>query len=102
MKRYIAYLEVGYAGMDACEAFIMPDNHTEDELSQVVWEMAVEHASGYGVEVGDADSFDSEDDEEEMSGENVSGYAEIYDPDKHDSLRSGGGSFVLDFEHLEK
>jgi hypothetical protein len=97
MKRYIVTLETGYAGMDAHEALLMPDDHTEDELSQVVWDMAVDHASSYGVEVGDSDSFDPDDNDNEYSGENVAGFAELYDPEKHDGLRCGGGSFEEDF-----
>jgi hypothetical protein len=96
MKRYIVTLETGYAGMDAHEALLMPDDHTEEKLQDIIWGMAVDHASGYGVEVEDSDSFDPEDNE--YSGENVAGFAELYDPKKHDGLRSGGGSFEEDFE----
>jgi hypothetical protein len=101
MKRYVVFLEVGYAGMDTCEALSMPDDHTEEELSQAAWDMAVDHASSYGVKVGD--SYDPDDEEEDYySGENVEGYAELYDPEKHDMLRPGGGSFLKDFEEMEK
>jgi hypothetical protein len=101
MKRYVVELETGYVGMTTHEALSMPEDHTDDELAQTVWDMAVDHASSYGIEVGDSDSFDP-DGEEEYSGEDVEGYAELYDPEKHDMLRPGGGSFLDDFEYMEK
>lgn len=97
MKRYVVFLDTGYVGMDTCEALSMPDDHTESELSRVVWDMAVEHASSYGIEP--SDGFDPED---EYSGENIGGAAELYDPEKHDMLHPGGGSFLEDFENMEK
>ena len=102
MKRYVVELETGYVGMGTHEALSMPEDHTDDELAEAVWHMAVDHASSYGVEVGDSDSYDPDDDEEQYSGEGIGGYAELYDPEKHDMLRPGGGSFLEDFEYLEK
>ena len=104
MKRYIVFLDTGYVGMGACEALTMPDDHTEEELSRVVWEMAVEHASDYGVEasnVFDPEASDDFDSGDEYSCENIEGSAELYDPEKHDMLRTGGGSFLEDFEDIE-
>jgi hypothetical protein len=100
MKRYVVELETGYVGMTTHEALPMPEDHTEDELAQMVWDMAVDHASSYGIYPGD--SFDPEDEEECYYGENIGGYAELYDPEKHDMLRPGGGSFLDDFECMEK
>jgi hypothetical protein len=97
MKRYVVFLETGYAGMDTCEALSMPDDHTEEELSQAAWDMAVDHASSHDIEASDCIET-----EEEYSGENVEGWAEPYDPEKHDMLRPGGGSFLEDFEYMEK
>jgi hypothetical protein len=100
MKRYVVELETGYVGMTTHEALSMPEDHTDDELAQTVWDMAVDHASSYGIYAGDC--FDLEDEEECYSGENIGGYAELYDPEKHDMLRPGGGSFLDDFEVMEK
>lgn len=99
MKKLIVKMNTGYAGMSAYDILIMPDDATEDEISEEAYYMAVQHAEMYGIYPPD---YDSEEDDVDMSGENIDGYViGEYDPAKHDQFRSGGGSFAEDFAHYE-
>ena len=102
-KRYIVKMHVGYAGMDAYDALIMPDNHTEDELQDEAYYMAVDHASAYGYYPVDeyAPEDDSEEEPPDCYIDSIYGHAVPYDPAKHDGKRAGGGSFEKDFQRLE-
>lgn len=94
MTKYIVHLNVGYAGMDSVEALELPDNHTQKELDDACWDMAVDHAERYGYY---PPSDDTDDDNDEFVSENIEGWPEVYNPKKHDMLRAGGGSFADDF-----
>lgn len=104
-KRLIAYLHVGFCGMDNYEAFIMPDDATQDEIDQEVWYMALNNAEAYGYYPRSDDDPD-DDYDEAWNSDNVSdgieGSATPYNGDDHDMHRSGGGSFEEDFAHLEQ
>lgn len=98
----IAFLHVGFAGMDGCEAMLVEDSATEDEISQEAWYLAVEHAGQYGYYPRHEYESELEEDDEDDSCyvESIEGYAVDYDPELHDMHRPGGGSFERDFEHL--
>lgn len=93
-------MSVGYAGMDACDILMMPDDATEDEVQEEAYQMAVQHAESYGYYP--RYEYDLSDEDEELDGDHytdgIEGWAELYDPKKHDMKRSGGGSFADDFE----
>lgn len=95
-KRFIVHMHVGYAGMDGYEILIVRDNATEDEIQLEAWHMALEHAERYGYYAP------SEDDVGVKISYNIEGYAEIYDPEKHDRHRNGGGSFETVLKKREK
>jgi hypothetical protein len=101
MKHYIVHMYVGYAGMDGYEALSMPDDATEEEIQEEAHYMALDHAESYGYYPPDCD-YDEEDEEDTWNSDkisdNIEGYAELYDPEKHDMHRAGGGSFQLDFD----
>lgn len=104
MKHYIVHMSVGYAGMDAYAALSMPDDATEEEVDQEAWYMALDHAESYGYYPPDCD-YDEEDEEEDSwnsdkISDNIEGCPELYNPEKHDMHRSGGGSFQQDFDQL--
>lgn len=80
----------------------MPDDATEDEIEQEAWYLAVTHAERYGYYPPDYTSDDEEEEDTSHISTNISGWAELYDPDKHDMKRPGGGSFERDFKQSER
>lgn len=93
MKRYIAHMFTGMVGTDGYDALVADSMEKAEEIAA---EMAADHASSYGIEPGM-----DEDDEMYCYGD-VGASVEEYDSAKHDSYRSGGGSFEYDFQKLEK
>jgi hypothetical protein len=99
MRKIIFHLEVGYAGMDATDNGLFSDNITDEELDQEAWERAVQHAESYGFyPYSYEQEYDEEYDDQEEDGDqysdNIEGWWEDYDPEKHDGLVSGGGEWV--------
>lgn len=88
--------------MDSTDNGTYPDDVTEEELNDDAWQMAIEHASSYGVyPETDLEGVSDEDMAElEESGDidnytsNIDGWWEDYDPKKHDGLVVGGGKWV--------
>ena len=94
--RYIVFLlNAGMGGTDSAEFVEFDDDVTDDELSNEAWQCALEHASSYGVYPMEAMPDDY--DEDEVTGQsdeysdNIEGYWEEYDPEKHDGLIVGSG-----------
>lgn len=48
MKVYCVQMMAGTVGTDFAQLLEMPDDHTEQELSDAVWDMALDHAESYG------------------------------------------------------
>lgn len=103
MRKLIVFMSTGYAGMDACDALLVEDSATEDEIQEEAWQLAIEHAESYGIypyeEYADEEDFDADSD---SYSHNIDAWTEDYDPRKHDGLRSGGGSFEDDFAKLQR
>lgn len=97
MKHYIVHMYVGYVGMDGHDILSMPDDATEEEVQDEAHLMALEHAESYGY-YPPSDEYSEEDDDDDWKSDkisdNIEGWAEPYDPDKHDMHRAGGGSFM--------
>lgn len=106
MKHYIVHMHVGYAGMDGHDLLSMPDDATEDEVQDEAHLMALQHAESYGYyppsdEYPEEDADDDSDWNSDKISNNIEGYAEPYEPDKHDMHREGGGSFTDDIARNE-
>lgn len=87
--RYIVFLlDAGMAGTDSAEFAEFDDSVTDDELSAEAWERALDHASSYGVYTMSDMPDDWHSDE---YSDNIDGYWEEYDPEKHDGLIVGNG-----------
>lgn len=109
MRKLIAHLETGFCGSDTYEALLVEDTTTEDEINSIVYEMAKNNAEGFGiyptweyqeqVDQGllSPEELDAMEDNGDLS-DDIGGSYEDYVPEKHDMLRSGGGSFEEDFE----
>lgn len=107
MKHYIVHMHVGYAGMDGHDILSMPDDATMEEVQDEAQLMALEPAESYGY-YPPSDEYPEEEDDDDDSAwnsdqisDNIEGWAEPYDPDKHDMLRAGGGSFMEDIARNE-
>lgn len=90
--RRIAFMgSAGMVGTDYCEVEEVPDETTDKELSQAAWDMAIDWADSFGV-------YESEDEEDEKSvyWDNVEGYWEEYNYEKHGGLKAGGGKWFDD------
>lgn len=92
MERRVVFFASCGTGTDTAEAFIIDASDAADwddnRLSKEAWAFAVDHAETYGVyppEFNEDD--DDEDDKENYYGfewDNVEGYWEEYDAEKHD------------------
>lgn len=102
MRKLIVFSSVGMCGMDGVDALLVPDDWTEEQIGDEVWQMALKNAEmfGYYPEEDRPEDMDDDDDEAEYYVSSIDGYYEEYDPEKHDIHRSGGGSFEEDFERL--
>ena len=95
-------MHTGFVGCEGTDLLSLPDNHTEAELDEAVWDMALNHAQAYGTEPYPDDYEDGDEGEEyDLYSENIEGHAELYDPELHDQHRAGGGSFQDEIDHVE-
>lgn len=71
-----------FAGTDNYEAWFVPPEATNTKLDDFAWEAAVQHAERYGVY---PESYREDDDEEDDSySDNIEGYFQEYNSEKHD------------------
>ena len=91
-KKMVLHLDAGFAGMNDAEFWKIPVNISTSALSNFAWERACNHAEMYGIypENCRPDDLDEEDDDGDSYSDNIEGYFEDYDPEKHDGLRVGG------------
>jgi hypothetical protein len=102
MKKYFFEVSCGI-GMDSTCVIEFPDDVSEDELNNCAWELAVENAETFGSywdcedtaqELQENDEWNDRD----FCPDDLEWAWALYDPEKHDQLRAGGGSFMEDFE----
>lgn len=79
MRKIVLRGSAGIVGTDYCELY-EADNETDEELSDIAWETAVNWAQSYGVEEGE------EDEEGYENFQNIDGWWEEYNPEEHDGL----------------
>lgn len=99
MRKLIASLYTGYCGSDRHAAFTVDDDTTDEEINNIAYDMALEHADGYGY-YPYPDNDDNDDDYDEYNDGytyGIEGAWEDYVPEEHDRYRAGGGSFEVDF-----
>lgn len=91
-KKMVLHLNAGFAGTDATEFWKIPVNISENNLSNLAWERALDNAEMYGIypENCRPDDLDEEEDGADSYSDNIEGSFEDYDPEKHDGLRVGG------------
>lgn len=95
MRRIAFILETGTVGTDACEVLEFEDTVTDEQLNETGRELALNNAEAYGIYP--AYEYDREDGDEDDGGDtysdDISSYWEEYDPEKHDQLKPGGGTW---------
>lgn len=90
MKKIVFFYDAGFVGTNTAELVEFEDDVTDDELYRYAWEGAVQWAEHYGVYpesdrefYGETYAYEEFDDN---YSDNIDGYWEVYDPDKHDHL----------------
>ena len=92
-------------GTDFAEAALFEAGTPDSVLDQACWEASVENAAMYGWEYVDGNwEPESEDPEEQYeewdsvcTDDDLNYFWEEYNPEEHEGLRIGGGSFEDDF-----
>lgn len=90
-KKIVLHLDAWLAGTDIAEGWIVSVNTGDDELSDFAHERAIQHAESYGIYpeyCREEDEYEGGDD----YSDNIKGYWEDYDPEKHDGMLSYGSS----------
>jgi hypothetical protein len=85
--------------MDETQNGLFPDTITSEQLDDEAWLRAIQHAESYGIypmsDLSDAtqeelDALDEEGSLDDYS-DNIEGWWEDYDAEKHDMLSTGSG-----------
>ena len=93
MRKIIGFYNGPFCGTDSCTPLLVSDEATEDQISDMLLDWAYDEHENW-VE------YDDEGNCLEYAGPDF--HWEEYDPEKHDGLRVGGGSFEEDFEREAK
>jgi hypothetical protein len=88
-RKIVFFYHTGYCGSDGCEMHEYPDDVSDNELDNVAWHGALDNAASYGY-YPTSDMPEDYNDEEYEGGDeysdNIEGYWEEYDAEKHDGL----------------
>jgi hypothetical protein len=90
MRKIVLFLHTGYCGMDSHEFWEVSETATDDELNDLCWERAVDHAGSYGVYPRDEYADEPEFEDGDQYSDNIEGSFQDYDPEEHDGHRVGG------------
>lgn len=88
MRKIVVIMDAGFVGTDAYEAYTVPDDVSDEELSEFAWMRGKEHAESYGIyprsEYEDCNDISEEELDGDEYSDNIEGYWEPYDSEKHD------------------
>lgn len=91
MRKIAIGMDAGCAGTDAWEFYLVPESVTDDELSDFAWQCGKNHAEMYGIYPREEYAYTEDYDEDSESySDNIEGWWEEYDPEKHDGHAIGG------------
>lgn len=80
MRKILLTMHTGYCGMDSHEAWLIPDDVSDEDLDNWAWERAVDHADSYGIY---PESDENEEDENYVeprySGNNIDGSWRLFE-----------------------
>lgn len=102
MIKIILFASGPTVGTDATTVELFPDDCTEKDFNDACFQFSIDNAEMYGYDVSDG-SYIEDGEESEMTCDTADlDYSwAYYDPEQHDILRAGGGSFADDFAQLE-
>lgn len=84
MRKIVIGMDAGIAGTDAWEFYEVPDHVTDNQLSEFAWERAKDHAEMYGIYPTEYATDEELAEDPESYNDNIEGWYEEYDPEKHD------------------
>lgn len=91
MRKIVINMNAGMVGTDAYEFYEVPDGVTDEQLDEFAWQRGIENAETYGIHYTpyywDDEDFDPDD---EHYSENIEGWWESYDQEKHDDFSYTG------------
>lgn len=93
MRKIVIGVHAGVVGTESWEFYEVSEHLTAEQLDALAWECAKNHAESYGIYPrGEYDFEDDECDEDidESYSDNIEGWWEDYDSDKHDGHTIGG------------
>ena len=104
--KIIVHCDTGICGTESHDFYIVPDTWTENELQDFCWDCALQNAEMYGIYPPQDCGQEFEDEEfDEIEGDeysdDISGWYEVYDSEKHDMYMVGGGDSP-NFQDLTK
>ena len=82
-------------GAEECNAYILESEYTERELDDIAWQEGVQYAESYGIYPPHEDMG-----EDEEYSEDIEGWWELYDSDKHDDRLIYGSNSTFVFSKL--
>lgn len=94
MRKIILRGSAKTVGTDFAEALLVPNDTSDDKITEYCYEASVENAQMYGWDLVDDYSNEYE---SEVTSDDLEYYWEDYDPEEHEGLRAVGGSFEDDF-----
>ena len=100
MERRVVFFAYLGPGVESAEAFIVPEDWTNDMLDGAAWEHGVDFAQSYGVYRHDSSSGEDECDTNSYSWDDVEGYWEEYDAKKHNSRLTRGNEVEVSWNRL--
>lgn len=94
MRKIVIGMHAGICGTDSWEFYLVPDAITNAELEDFAWQCGKDHAEMYGIyprsEYADSDEISEEELEGASYSDNIEGWYEEYDPEKHDMYSHTG------------
>lgn len=88
----VLHLYGGVTGTDSADFYLVPVGTSQEDLDNFAWQKAVDWAESFGIypESDKPEDYDDEEDHGDEYSDNIEGWFEDYDADKHDGLRVGG------------
>jgi hypothetical protein len=85
-------MNAGMCGTDQMNAHILSRDYTSEELENIAWQAGLDHAAMYSVypTCDMPDDYDEEENDGDEYNDNIEGWWELYDEEKHEGSCSYG------------
>ena len=90
MRKIVIGMDAGFAGTDAWEFYEVAEDITDSMLDIFAYECGLSHAEMYGIYPCDEYSDEEIEQDPDSYSDNIEGWWEEYDPEKHDGHTIGG------------